>query len=156
MPRVISNTIQLHVARFNRKNNGYDFLLLQRAPDSKIYPSTWQVVTGRIENNETAFQAALRELLEETGLIPMKKWTLPYVASFYIQTQDAVHMAPCFGVLVEENSIITLSDEHQAYEWMNCSDSMIKLVLPSHIEGTKIFLDHILKSVDENRFMIKD
>ena len=83
MPDFISNTIQAHIAAYDLDENEYKFLVLKRAADLYIYPGLWQTVTGRIEPGETALDAAIREVKEETGLTPDDIWTLPYVANFF-------------------------------------------------------------------------
>ena len=49
--------------------NKIQFLLLKRA-GTKNYEHLWQGVAGKIEKGESAWQAALRELDEETSLKP--------------------------------------------------------------------------------------
>ena len=44
--------------------NANQLLMLQRRDD----PAFWQSVTGSLEQNETPYQAALREVREETGI----------------------------------------------------------------------------------------
>ena len=67
MPEVVSNVIDVYP--FRRAENGVEFLLLKRVASVRL-GGTWQAVHGRIEAGETAWQAALRELKEETGLTP--------------------------------------------------------------------------------------
>ena len=49
------------------KNTG-KYLILKRC--SEFLNNSWQMVSGRIEKGETAWQAALREIKEETGIVP--------------------------------------------------------------------------------------
>ena len=48
---------------FRKIQNGYKFLMLKRA-ETKIYEHLWQGVAGKMEEGETAWQAAVRELKE--------------------------------------------------------------------------------------------
>ena len=52
---------------YKKNNTGIDFLILKRA-HTKIYEHLWQGVAGKIESGEEAWEAAIRELKEETGL----------------------------------------------------------------------------------------
>ena len=66
MGEVKFSTIQLHP--FILQENVVKYIILQRHHNSKYYPNMWQVVTGKINPNEKAYQAAVRELKEETGI----------------------------------------------------------------------------------------
>ncbi|HSJ54693.1 MAG TPA: NUDIX domain-containing protein, partial [Anaerolineae bacterium] len=48
---------------------GWRILLLRRAGEH--LPGLWSQVAGGIESGERGWQAALRELAEETGLVPL-------------------------------------------------------------------------------------
>ena len=45
------------------------FLTIKRSPQER-YPLIWQCITGGTKSNERTYQAAIRELKEETGLYP--------------------------------------------------------------------------------------
>jgi len=64
---IISNLIEAHI--FREKNGKLEFLSLKRSPE-QYYPNLWQMVSGKIKENETAYQSAIREIKEETGLTP--------------------------------------------------------------------------------------
>jgi len=107
--------IEAHI--FRTVDNELEFLLLKRANDEK-YPGIWQMVTGSINDNEKAFEAALREIKEETGLIPQKLWVVPNVNSYYSPEKDTVIMIPVFAALVKESSKVIISSEHSEYKWV--------------------------------------
>ena len=64
MPKTKIRVVDAYV--FRQTNNGLRFLILKRA-ETKIYEHLWQGVAGKIEKGEKAWQAAIRELKEETG-----------------------------------------------------------------------------------------
>ncbi|MCX7735129.1 MAG: NUDIX domain-containing protein [Candidatus Kapabacteria bacterium] len=143
MIEYISNTIQAHVVRENSEND-YEFLILKRSNYTNIYPGIWQVITGTIRENEKALDCAIRELLEETSLSPIKIWKIPYVALFYNHLDNRIHTSPVFGFLVDKDAPVIISKEHLEFKWLKFNDLLQLLQLPSHIEGTKIFYDYIL------------
>jgi dihydroneopterin triphosphate diphosphatase len=155
MPSIISNSVQVHISRQLPDNKEFEFLVIQRSEDREIYPLLWQVVTGWINYGEKAVDAALRETEEETGLKPVRFWVIPYISTFFNSNTDKINAAPVFGMLVPFNSKVQLSDEHQNYEWLNFNDCLKKLEFPTHSEGTKIFMEYILKSKDWGRFEIQ-
>ena len=114
MANIFSNLVEAHV--FRETKNGIEFLLLKRS-ETEIYPGLWQMVSGKIHEGEKAFETALREIKEETGLIPNKFWTAPNVNSFYYPEGDYISMLPVFAALVESNSEVKISDEHTEYKW---------------------------------------
>lgn len=108
--------IEAHIFRTN--GSELEFLILKRAEDEN-YAGIWQMVTGSIDSNEKAFEAALREIKEETGLLPQKLWVVPNVNSFYSPDKDSVIMIPVFAALVQNDSNVKISSEHSEYKWVN-------------------------------------
>ena len=66
--KIIDDIIEAHI--FRLVEDRLEFLLLRRAADEEVYPGVWQPVTGRMHEGEKAWEAALREIKEETGLSP--------------------------------------------------------------------------------------
>jgi 8-oxo-dGTP pyrophosphatase MutT (NUDIX family) len=132
----------------------WEFLVLQRADDEKVYPNLWQVVTGIIEHEppETATQAAFREIMEETGLRPKELWVLPTITSFYSLSDNAIVHVPCFAGIVEPKAPVVLSSEHQAFEWLDYEQVLARLPMPSHGEGTRVLYERILTKIDTAPF----
>ncbi len=113
---VTSYLIEAHI--FREKDNDIEFLLMKRAK-SESYAGVWQMITGKVRGNEKAFETALREIKEETALIPEKFWVVPFVNSFYSHDDNSVCMVPVFAALVRSNSDIIISSEHSEYKWVN-------------------------------------
>ncbi len=113
--------IEAHI--FRQTEEDLEFLLMKRA-ENEIYAGVWQMVTGAIMHGEKAFDAAFREINEETGIIPEKMWVVPFVNSFYSRRRDHICMVPVFAALVEEKSEVKLSDEHSEYQWVRKDDAI--------------------------------
>ena len=117
--KIISTMIEAHIFRESPK--GIEFLLLKRA-DYQVYPDLWQMVTGKIKTNEKAYQTAIREIKEETGLTPLQLWVAPTVNSFYEPKEEYICLLPVFASRVEADKI-QLSDEHAEYKWVNKAEA---------------------------------
>lgn len=113
--KVISNLIEAHI--FSEKDGEIEFLLLKRAP-YQYYPNLWQMVSGKIKDNEKAYETALREIKEETGLIPEKIWIAPNINSFYSPDDEYISLIPVFAAKVDYQSQIKISTEHVEYKWL--------------------------------------
>jgi dihydroneopterin triphosphate diphosphatase len=151
MPSIVSRWIQVHIARF--REDRVEYLLLQRSDEESAYPGVWQVVTGGIEEGETAEAAARRELMEETGLVHETLWAVPYVASFFDAKRDAINLVPVFAVVVAPDVEPTLSEEHKDFYWATYEEAMERLIFPTHHEGTRIVRDYLLHPSSQLDFM---
>ncbi len=118
-------------------------MLLQRAANENIYPGVWQIISGSIDGSEKAFEAALRELKEETGFVPSQFWVVPYVNMFYDHKYDAVNLSPFFAAQVLPDAEPALSDEHQLHEWLPYDAALRRLVWPGQRAGLEIVQRYI-------------
>ncbi len=134
--------IEAHI--FRMMGNEIEFLLLKRA-ESEIYPGLWQMVTGAVNrNNEIAFETALREIEEETGLLPLKFWVVPNVNSFYWPEKDSIYQIPVFAALVESACNVTISEEHSDYKWVKKEEALKLLAWPGQRKSVEIIYDYFL------------
>ncbi len=126
MPSISSHAVDVYPYR----DGGAEWLVVRRAA-SRSDAGTWRMVGGKIEVGETAWQAALRELEEETGWSGervLEAWTLPSVNAFYEAEADRVVMAPAFAVEVEGDPV--LDAEHDAWEWLPADAAADRLAWP--------------------------
>lgn len=107
---------------------GLETLLLRRAPGGRC-PGAWEVVHGRIEGSEAPVTAALRELREETGLVPDRLYNLSRAESFYRHTADEIGFIPVFAAFVSAAEV-RLSAEHNAAEWLSFPSAAGRLAWP--------------------------
>ena len=81
-------------------------------------PGSWEAVHAHIEPGETPVETAVREVVEETGLQPEKLYNLSRVEAFYRHTANEVVLVPVFAAFVAPDGVVTLSEEHDGYEWL--------------------------------------
>ncbi|MBI3005057.1 MAG: NUDIX domain-containing protein [Ignavibacteriales bacterium] len=141
MPEVVARIVEICGFRFADRVPQY--LLLRRANEDTIYPGIWQFVTGTIERGERAPDAGLRELREETGLVPKRFWTVPHVNSFYVASEDKIHHTVLFAAECDGFTII-LSREHQSYVWLEYTEAKETLVWPGQKKGLEIVHEYIV------------
>ena len=151
MAEVISTMVQVHVARCTLGQEP-QHLILRRAASETVFPGLWQCVTGRIEANENAVVAALREVHEECGLHPLRFWTLPYVSQFYSLRRDAIVSIPVFAAVIRDSEQETLSHEHDLAEWCELTRATELLVIPAQREATRLFDSILRKEVENGQF----
>lgn len=76
-----------------------------------------------MEAFEKGWQAALRELCEETALVPEDFWTTSFCETFYLAVADAVEIVPAFVARVATDAIPVLNDEHSALRWVTLEEA---------------------------------
>jgi dATP pyrophosphohydrolase len=115
MVKVEVKYVEVYVIR--KFPNETRVLVLKRSDNSKKLPGAWQVVTGKLDGNEKAYEAALRELKEETGISPIFFASLQNVTTVYDHHEDSVLAIPLFLAETDTDRVM-LSDEHSKYEWL--------------------------------------
>lgn len=143
MTQVLSRVVEVVV--FSRTGDGPRVLILRRAPHGPRYPGIWQIITGTLEGEETAVEGALREMREETGLTPLRMWSVPYVNSFFDRTLNAVHLIPWFAVEVDPAANVRLSEEHVEFQWVSFEHAAPLMAWPGQRHGIGIVKEEIVE-----------
>lgn len=109
-------------------------LVLRRA-SGKRSPGSWETVHGRMHGGELPVEAALRELREETGLIPERFYNLSRAESFYLHRTDELELIPAFCALVSPGAVCRVADEHDTSEWLATDAAMARLSWPRDVRS---------------------
>ena len=104
---------------------GTRVLLLRRA--SAYLRGVWSYVAGHVEANETGWQAARRELGEETGLVPTALYATSFCEQFYAAGEDCIMLVPAFVARVQSDCEVRLNVEHDAFRWLSFEVAMQEL-----------------------------
>jgi len=126
--------------------NVMEFLLFRRAM-GKIYHNQWRMIGGKVKENETYWQGALREFSEETGLKPVKFWTIPSVNTFYEHSTDVIHQIPAFAIQVGSSDEPQLNNEHTEFAWLPKEKALDKILWPE--QKRLIKLTHTIVTTDQ-------
>ena len=106
-------------------------------------PGSWETIHGTIEHGESPVEASLRELREETGLVPEKFYNLSRTEAFYQHRTDVLAVIPVFVAFVSPSATVQLSTEHDRAEWMSPADAGTRFAWPRERRA----LDDILSIV---------
>ncbi|UCE65096.1 MAG: NUDIX domain-containing protein [Candidatus Zixiibacteriota bacterium] len=102
------------------------FLIIKR--DREPYKNIWQPITGKIREREKAWQAAIRELREETGLTPDRFYSAEFIEKFYELNTEVIALSPAFVGFVDGDPDIKLSHEHREYRWVTVDEAIEKVI----------------------------
>ena len=105
------------------------------------YDSTWAFVGGKVENNETEYNALQREIVEEIGFMPLVLKTIP-VEKFTNSKNNFTYTT--YICLVEEEFVPKLNAEHKGYAWSKI-DSWPKPLHPGVF--TTLQVNEIIKKI---------
>jgi 8-oxo-dGTP diphosphatase len=114
-------------------------LLIQRSEKSS-YPGYWQLVEGKMENDESPNETIAREVREEIG-VQVTKLELNSVLHNEIEAKGLKYL--CFRIVFNttiSSNKIKISNEHVAFGWFNKNDVMKLQLLP----GTEKILNKLL------------
>jgi dATP pyrophosphohydrolase len=127
MTRIAVSLVDVLVLR--GAGESLECLTLQRGSGGRC-PGSWETVHGHIEAGETPAQAAVRELVEETGLSPLRMYNLSRVEVFYQHRRDEVALIPVFAAFVPPDAAVRLSREHVRHEWLGVAAATSRLAWP--------------------------
>ena len=92
----------------------------------------WCPVSGRIEQGETAWQTALREIGEETGLKEGTLYTTGITDSFYDPAANTIELMPVFLFMIPREETVTLDDAQSEHAWRDVDAALAQLTFAGH------------------------
>ncbi len=129
--------------------------LLMRRSQSVYFPGIWQMVTGKVEDDENVKNAVFREIQEETGIDCVELYNVD-VTMFYEQPKDSIAFSANFCGYVNSNNPVVLSErEHDAFKWSTFEEASALLAFPVQKESLSFIHSYFVLQEPElvNRVM---
>jgi dihydroneopterin triphosphate diphosphatase len=98
-----------------------EVLLLRR---TRSLAGEWCQIAGAIEAGETAWEAAVREVREETGLRPIALYSGDICEQFYEADRNAISLLPVFVGFVRPDDGVRLNAEHSEFRWVTFDEAL--------------------------------
>ena len=95
---------------------GCEVLLLRR---NNTLVGEWCQIAGAIEEGEKAWEAALREVHEETNLTCERLYSADICEQFYEADRDAISLLPVFVGFVGTDATVVINQEHSEFRWVS-------------------------------------
>jgi bis(5'-nucleosidyl)-tetraphosphatase len=111
------------------------FILLRKTAGGGVYllldyGKHWDYAKGHLEEGETAWQAAVRELREETGIrqvdrVPGFEQQMHY--GFFSPGKGRVQKTVTYFLGITRSDEVTVSAEHSGFAWLSYEEAMARL-----------------------------
>ncbi len=112
---------------YKKEKEKIEFLLL-KYPSENRERDYWGLPKGHIEKGESAKEAALRELHEETGLKESEIKTYPEFREtnkYYFKHEgETIFKIVIYFLAQTEKETITVSHEHSDFKWVDLNQAM--------------------------------
>lgn len=141
MPTVLVDQVEVYL--FRRRASKVEFLTLRRSADRTL-PHVWQPVTGKLRRGEAALDGARREVLEETGLKPLRWWALETVSVYFDPARDAVRLLPLFAAQVGARDRPRLSAEHDDHRFLTAPAAARRFLWRSQVRALEAVRHEVL------------
>lgn len=96
-------------------------LVARRA--SAYLRGVWSYIAGHVAEGETGWQAAKRELHEETGLVPEALYATSFCEQFYAAQSNSIEIVPAFVARIADSAVVHLNAEHSAFRWVSLDEA---------------------------------
>ncbi len=90
----------------------------------------WCQISGGIEDGEKAWEAAPRDVKEETGLNCDRLYSADICEQFYEVGRDAISMLPVFVGFVDAGAAVVINGEHSEFRWVSFEEALRMVYRP--------------------------
>jgi len=126
--------------------NGHGLQVLVLRRTLPPLDGVWSLVTGHVDEGETGWEAARREVIEETGLTPEALYSANFCDQWYNHHANVIEVVPIFVAYVHAEGVVSMNHEHSELRWVPVDDAIDHI--PFH--GHKTALEHIRHTFIEN------
>lgn len=121
------------------------FLLLRESSqyEDGAEEGKWDMPGGRIESHETLYEGLIREVKEECGLSITPQKLLGAFDGFPVIKDEQCHVVRLYYLCRAETDMVTLSVDHDAYDWIDPESVGNKMLMNDIGEMITIGKQHI-------------
>lgn len=147
----MAKQISAGIVIYRRDKDGIKFLLLYHGG------RYWNFAKGHLEENERSFEAAIREVREETGLekneLFLRRDFRINDHFFFTQEKQRIFKIVIYYLAETRKKEIKISDEHQGFAWLPYEEARRLLMYPQLKNILRKANDAILqrKSLPDNQ-----
>ena len=130
------------------------YLLLKRSQEVYL-PGIWQMVTGKIDLNETAATCVLREIFEETGYQPKAVYNVD-VTLFYDQSKHKIAYSANFCALIDAQVLPKISSkEHETFGFFTLEEALQLIAFPSQKQTLQFIHEHFILQIPHEANLLR-
>lgn len=115
----------------------------------RVKGNFWCHVAGKVEQNETASQAILREVMEETQIRVQKLFNADFLEQFYDANLNVIELIPAFVGYCEDHQTVVLNHEHTEYQWCNLIEAKELAVFANQKKLYDFVWEHFVSQVPD-------
>ena len=128
------NTSVVAGVALSQFGNETKLLLMKRTKEGY-----WCHVAGKIEQGELAWQAMIREFMEETQIEVNSLYNGEYLEQFYEANSNQLLIIPSFVVVCPPEQKVVLNSEHTDFKWCSLEDAKSMVPFPNQ----RLLYDHV-------------
>ncbi|QHE60525.1 NUDIX domain-containing protein [Rossellomorea vietnamensis] len=141
------------VVLLKKVDDQHKVLLVKRA--ESVLKDEWCYIGGGIEEGEKAWEAAYREVEEETGITNLSLYSANTFDRIYSIEGNYIYIAPVFVGFVPGKQEVALNEEHSDYRWLSFEDAMGIVSLPGNEEVLSFIDKHFVQKEAPDYLMVR-